>query len=74
MNGKLAGTHKGGSSAFSYDITKYLKRGESKEIVVSVWDPTDTGNQARGKQQLEPRYLVHARQWDMANGMARAGE
>lgn len=54
VNGKLAGTHKGGSNAFSYDITKYLKRGE-QEIVVSVWDPTDTGNQARGKQQLEPR-------------------
>lgn len=54
VNGKLVGTHKGGSTAFSYDITKYLKRGE-QEIVLSVWDPTDADSQARGKQVLDPR-------------------
>ncbi len=54
INGKLVGTHRGGSTAFSFDITKYLKKGE-QEIVVSVWDPTDTDNQARGKQVLEPQ-------------------
>lgn len=56
VNGKLAGTHKGGSTAFSYDITKYLKRGE-QEIVLSVWDPTDEGTQARGKQVLNPHEI-----------------
>ncbi len=54
INGKLVGTHKGGSIAFSYDVTKYLKKGE-QELVVSVWDPTDMGNQPRGKQVLDPK-------------------
>lgn len=54
VNGKQVGTHKGGSTAFSFDVTKFLKKG-SQELVVSVWDPTDTGNQARGKQVLDPK-------------------
>lgn len=54
VNGKLAGTHTGGSTAFSFNITKLLTKG-NQEIVVSVWDPTDTGDQARGKQVLDPR-------------------
>lgn len=54
VNNKLAGTHKGGSTAFSFNITPLLKKGE-QEMVVSVWDPTDAGNQARGKQVLDPR-------------------
>ena len=56
VNGKPVGTHKGGSNAFSFDITKQLKRGE-QEIILSVWDPTDTDNQARGKQALEPQEI-----------------
>lgn len=54
VNGKLAGTHKGGSTAFSFDVTRYLKKGE-QELVVSVWDPTDTEAQSRGKQVLDPK-------------------
>ncbi len=54
LNGKQVGTHKGGSTAFSFDVTKYLKNGP-QELVVSVWDPTDTGNQPRGKQVLDPK-------------------
>lgn len=54
INGKQAGTHKGGSTAFSFDVTKFLKKGE-QELVVSVWDPTDTGTQPRGKQVLDPK-------------------
>lgn len=54
INGKHIGTHKGGSTAFSYDVTRYLKKGE-QQLVVSVWDPTDAGSQARGKQVLEPK-------------------
>src|SRR5690606_4102573 len=34
--------------------SRYLKKGE-QELVVSVWDPTDDGTQARGKQVLDPR-------------------
>jgi hypothetical protein len=54
VNGKQVGSHKGGSTAFSFDVTKFLKKGQ-QELVVSVWDPTDTGSQARGKQVLDPK-------------------
>ncbi|MGV3540808.1 MAG: glycoside hydrolase family 2 protein [Rufibacter sp.] len=54
LNGKKLGEHKGGSDPFSFDITKYLKSG-NQQLVVSVWDPTDTESQARGKQVLEPK-------------------
>ena len=48
INDKLAGTHRGGSTAFSFDITKYLRKGE-QELIVSVWDPTDSGRPAKRK-------------------------
>lgn len=54
LNGKKVGEHKGGSDPFAFDITRYLKRGD-QQLVVSVWDPTDTGMQPRGKQVLNPR-------------------
>ncbi len=54
INGTLAGSHKGGSDPFSFDVTDYLKPG-ANEIVVKVADPTSTGDQPRGKQTLEPR-------------------
>lgn len=54
LNGKLVGGHKGGYTPFSLDLTPYLKEGE-QELVVRVWDPTDKGSQARGKQVQNPR-------------------
>ncbi len=54
LNGALVGHHAGGSNAFSFDLTDYL-RGGANELVVSVWDPTSAGEQPRGKQILEPR-------------------
>lgn len=54
LNGKVIGVHKGGSDPFSFDITPFLG-GKTQELVLSVWDPTDTGMQARGKQTLNPR-------------------
>ncbi|RPD50691.1 glycoside hydrolase family 2 protein [Paracnuella aquatica] len=53
VNGKPAGTHKGGYDPFSFDITPHLKRGQ-QEIVVRVWDPSDDGPQPRGKQVKRP--------------------
>lgn len=58
VNGKLAGTHTGGYLAFSFDVTDLLgspETGESAdeaELVLCVWDPSDTGSQLRGKQRL----------------------
>jgi len=54
LNGALVGHHAGGSTAFSFDLTDYLRAGEN-ELLVSVWDPTSEGEQPRGKQILEPR-------------------
>ena len=54
INGGLVGSHRGGFDAFSFDITEFLRAGEN-ELVLAVTDPTDTGEQPRGKQQLDPR-------------------
>ncbi len=55
VNGKPVGRHEGGYDAFTFDITDALKPGSAQqELVVAVWDPTDTGLQPRGKQVLEP--------------------
>ena len=54
VNGELAGEHKGGYTPFSFDITDLLAEGQEQELAVSVWDPTDTWTQARGKQVREP--------------------
>ncbi len=54
VNGKSAGTHKGGYDPFSFDITPHLNKGNSQELVVRVWDPTDEGPQPRGKQVKNP--------------------
>lgn len=54
INGKSVGKHTGGYCAFSFDITNLLKTGEN-ELVVRVYDPTDTSWQQRGKQVMNPR-------------------
>jgi len=53
VNGNLIGSHRGGYLPFTLDITPELRVGEN-ELVVCVWDPTDTGMQQRGKQVLKP--------------------
>ncbi|MCL5098043.1 MAG: glycoside hydrolase family 2 [Candidatus Omnitrophica bacterium] len=59
VNGKNLGTHRGGYDAFSFDITDALKTGEPQELVVSVFDPTDSGQQPRGKQVHEPGGIMY---------------
>lgn len=51
VNGTQVGAHKGGYDSFSYDITPQLNGG-TNTIVVSVYDPTQTGGQAVGKQRI----------------------
>jgi len=48
-NGKLVGEHIGGSAAFAFDITPFLKP-DVNELVVRVFDDTASGNQPTGKQ------------------------
>lgn len=49
INSQLATEHQGGYTPFSVDITSYLVDGEN-ELVVRVYDPTETNWQDRGKQ------------------------
>ncbi len=54
INGKEIGKHRGGYDPFSFDISPYLDERGVQEIIVSVWDPTDSYHQPRGKQKLDP--------------------
>ncbi len=54
INGQRVGEHRGCFDPFSFDITDALTKGDSQQITIRVWDPTDTGDQPRGKQVLKP--------------------
>lgn len=55
VNGKEAGSHKGGFEPWSVNITKHLRPADAaQEIVLAVWDPTDSNYIPRGKQVLKP--------------------
>lgn len=56
VNGRPAGSHRGGYLPFSFEITPLLRSG-GNELVVAVWDPTDSSWQQRGKQALRPRSI-----------------
>ena len=56
INGQAVGQHSGGYDRFSFDITDFIRPGEN-EIAISVWDPTDSGWQPRGKQVLKPQKI-----------------
>lgn len=49
VNGQLAGTHRGGSAAFDFEITALLKDG-ANELVVHAFDDLRSGLQPGGKQ------------------------
>ena len=53
VNDILVGTHTGGYTPFTFDITPALKSGQNK-LTVKVWDPTNDGYQPRGKQVNKP--------------------
>lgn len=58
VNGVQVGMHEGGFDPFTFDITNQLKGGQN-ELIVKVWDPTDTGGQPRGKQVLNPGGIMY---------------
>ncbi|MBE3129169.1 MAG: chitobiase/beta-hexosaminidase C-terminal domain-containing protein [Acidobacteria bacterium] len=61
INGREAGTHRGGYDPFTYDITDALAAGTKQEIVLRVLDPTDEANSpiARGKQVMKPHGIFY---------------
>ncbi|MEG1749912.1 MAG: glycoside hydrolase family 2 TIM barrel-domain containing protein [Tannerellaceae bacterium] len=54
INDILVGSHQGGYTPFSFDITPCLSNKGEQKLVVRVWDPTDKGYQPRGKQVCKP--------------------
>ena len=61
VNGALAGEHKGGYLPFSFDITDLLLDGENS-LWLAVTDPSDTAQQARGKQKLKSGGMFYTAQ------------
>lgn len=57
INDKEVGSHKGGYTPFSFEISEYIKYDGENSLVVTVWDPTDKGGQGRGKQVLRPNRI-----------------
>lgn len=55
VNDIKVGTHKGGYTSFSFNITPFLSKSGEQKLTVKVWDPSDKGFQPRGKQVEEPR-------------------
>lgn len=54
VNDILIGSHQGGFTPFSFNITPYLTGKNNQKLVVRVWDPSDKGYQPRGKQTSNP--------------------
>ena len=54
INDIMIGSHQGGYTPFSFDITPFLAGKTKHKLVVRVWDPTDRGFQPRGKQIIRP--------------------
>ena len=52
VNGKLAGAHLGGYTAFTVELTEFLTDGPSV-LTVAVLDGTDTNEYCRGKQKTK---------------------
>jgi beta-galactosidase/beta-glucuronidase len=56
VNGVAAGVHRGGYLPFSFEITPAVRAGEN-ELVVRVYDPTNTTGNQCGKQVLAPKAI-----------------
>ncbi len=54
VNDIKVGSHTGGYTPFSIDVTQALNK-KGNKLVVRVWDPTDNGEQPCGKQHVKPR-------------------
>ncbi|MDR3234265.1 MAG: hypothetical protein LBT46_11490 [Planctomycetaceae bacterium] len=60
VNSKSFGTHRGGFDPFSFDITESVKRDDTNELTVAVFDPTNRGQQPRGKQSETPSGICYS--------------
>jgi hypothetical protein len=61
INGKKVGSHTGGYTSFTFDITDFLKSSENI-LVVGAWDPND-GKAASGKNGPKGDYTFTSGIW-----------
>ena len=54
INDIKVGTHTGGYTPFTLDVTPFLNNTKEQKLVIRVWDPADKGYQPRGKQTSHP--------------------
>lgn len=59
VNDIKIGSHTGGYTPFTFDITAFLNRAREQKLVVKVWDGTDKGFQPRGKQSSKPEGIFY---------------
>jgi len=57
IDGRTIGTHRGGYSPFTFDVTDSLPPGSTHQLTVAVWDPSDAGTQPCGKQHNKPEEI-----------------
>jgi beta-galactosidase/beta-glucuronidase len=55
VNDIKVGSHTGGYTPFTFEVTPFLNKAGNQKLTVRVWDPTDRGFQPRGKQVDAPR-------------------
>ena len=58
VNDIKVGSHTGGYTPFTFDVTQALQ-GKQNSMVVRVWDPTDSGYIPHGKQVLKPEGIFY---------------
>ena len=58
VNDIKVGSHIGGYTPFTFDITQALK-GKQNSIVIRVWDPTNSSYIPHGKQVIKPRGIFY---------------
>ena len=54
VNDIKVGSHTGGYTPFTFEITNAVKKKGNNILRVRVWDPTDQGEQPCGKQHVKP--------------------
>jgi len=59
INDIKAGSHSGGYTPFSFDITPFISKTAPQKLVIRVWDPTDHGYQPHGKQVDKPQGIMY---------------
>lgn len=59
INDIKVGSHQGGYTPFSFNITPFLNKNGEQKLTVKVWDTTDRGYQPRGKQVNNPRGIFY---------------